>query len=336
MGSIGQLTARRAGVVGIHSIDRFVFSVPSLDAAEKFYSAFGLDVSRDGAKLALRTFGNHHCWGVVHASGGPKQLEYISYGIDAADRDGFAARIADAGIGRSPHPLSDGQGLWLVDPDGVALQLVVAPKVSASEKSVRRPDAGPARGQACAPARSQAVAVHPRRLSHILRFTPDVARQIAFCRDTLGLRLSDHSGDIIAFMHGVHGSDHHLAAFAKSDRPGLHHMSWDVGSIDEVGLGGEQMRNQGYGEGWGVGRHVLGSNYFYYVRDPWKSWCEYSFDIDFVPADMDWEAGDYAPEDSLYIWGPPPPQEFITNFDGIASQTKQPPARALHPSGEFV
>ena len=35
----------------------------------------------------------------------------------------------------------------------------------------------------------------------------------------------------------------------------------------------------------GVGRHVLGSNYFYYVQDPWGSFAEYSYDIDFVPAD---------------------------------------------------
>ena len=49
-----------------------------------------------------------------------------------------------------------------------------------------------------------------------LLFTPDVLRMVGFCRDVLGLRLSDHSGDGIAFMHGVHGSDHHLVAFAKS------------------------------------------------------------------------------------------------------------------------
>jgi len=138
---------------------------------------------------------------------------------------------------------------------------------------------------------------------------------IAFCADVLGMRLSDQSGDIIAFMHGVQGCDHHLTAFAKSDRPGLHHSSWDVGSIDEIGLGSEQMRSHGYGEGWGVGRHVLGSNYFYYVRDPWKSWAEYSFDIDFIPADVEWKAGDYPAEDSVYVWGPPLHPEFIVNFE---------------------
>ncbi len=137
--------------------------------------------------------------------------------------------------------------------------------------------------------------------------------QAAFYERVLGLRLSDRSADIIAFLHGPHASDHHLLAFAKSEAPGLHHSSWDVGRFDDVGLGAELMKAKGYGHGWGVGRHVLGSNYFYYVQDPWGSWAEYSYDIDFVPADVDWPAADHPPEDSFYIWGPTVPDDFIVN-----------------------
>ena len=35
---------RRSGATGVHSIQRFALTVPSLDEAEKFYKAFGLDV----------------------------------------------------------------------------------------------------------------------------------------------------------------------------------------------------------------------------------------------------------------------------------------------------
>jgi catechol 2,3-dioxygenase-like lactoylglutathione lyase family enzyme len=138
---------------------------------------------------------------------------------------------------------------------------------------------------------------------------------VRFSTDILGLRLSDRSQDLIAFMHGAHGSDHHLVAYAKSHAPGLHHSSWDVGSIDEVGCGAEQMRAAGFDRGWGMGRHVLGSNYFQYVRDPWGSYAEYSFDIDFVPHDLEWPAADHPPHDSLYVWGPAVPEDFITNFE---------------------
>jgi hypothetical protein len=33
-------------------------------------------------------------------------------------------------------------------------------------------------------------------------------------------RLSDRSGDGIAFLHGIHGSHHHMIAFVKSSAPG--------------------------------------------------------------------------------------------------------------------
>jgi len=105
------------------------------------------------------------------------------------------------------------------------------------------------------------------------------------------IQRDDRSGDGVAFMHGIHGSDHHMIMFAKSNGPGLHHLSW------------------------GVGRHVLGSNYFHYVRDPWGSWCEYSSDIDYVPVDHDWAADDHPGEDSFYVWGPTPPGDFITNHE---------------------
>ena len=86
-------------------------------------------------------------------------------------------------------------------------------------------------------------------------FSSDVARSVDFYADALGLRLSDRSGDVVAFMHGAHASDHHLLAFAKSTGPGLHHSSWVVSSIDEIGLGMQHMADSGYDRAWGVG-HV--------------------------------------------------------------------------------
>ena len=140
-------------------------------------------------------------------------------------------------------------------------------------------------GRQNAPNRSKAHTVQPRRLAHVLIFVTDISRAINFYRDVLGLRLSDRSGDLVAFMHGIHGSDHHMIAFVKSDGPGLHHLSWDVGSINDIGVGASHMAEKGFAYGWGLGRHVLGSNYFHYVRDPWGSYAEYSCDIDYIPVD---------------------------------------------------
>ena len=310
---------RRAGVVGVHSIDRFVFTVPDLAEAERFYAAFGLDVRRASGRLDLHTFGHPHCWASVFEADGAKRLAYVRYGIDEADLPVFRERVARHGIACQPHALAprrgDAGGLWLRNPDGTAVQLAVAPKVSPSMKTQRRPRPIPSPGQGAAPARSAVGAVQPCALSHVLFFCADVPRMVAFNTEVLGLRLSDRSDDIIAFMHGVHGSDHHLVAYAKSHAPGLHHSSWEVQSLDDVGSGAEQMRANGFERGWGLGRHVLGSNYFHYVRDPWGSFAEYSFDIDFVPHDLDWPAANHPPHDSLYVWGPPVPDDFITNHE---------------------
>jgi len=306
-------SARRPGVHAVHSVNRFVFSVPDLGEARRFFSAFGLDVRDRGERIDLHTDGHPHCWGSVHAGAATKRLEYISFSVDEQDLPVMKERIERGGLACDPHPLSEGDGLWLMNPDGIPVQLIVGPKVSPSRKTQPTPRALVPLGEGAAPSRSRVQPIRPRALSHVLFFTPDVPRMVRFCAEVLGLRLSDHSADIIAFMHGAHGSDHHLLAFAKSGGPGLHHSSWEVGSIDEVGCGAEQMRAAGFTHGWGVGRHVLGSNYFHYVRDPWGSWAEYSFDIDFIGHDLDWRAADHAPEDSLYVWGPGLPEDFITN-----------------------
>ena len=94
-----------------------------------------------------------------------------------------------------------------------------------------------------------------------------------------------------------------MIAFVKADGPGLHHLSWDVPSINDIGLGAMQMADKGFTAGWGLGRHVLGSNYFHYVRDPWGSYAEYSSDVDYIPVDHDWKSGDHPPEDFVLRLG---------------------------------
>ena len=305
----------------VHSLHRFVFTVPDVGAAAAFYTDFGLDARRSAARVDLHTFGHEHRWGSIYERPGPKRLQYVSFGAFPADYDAIVKRLQSLGIKTAaPHPLADEEGTWFVDPEGVPVQLVVSRKVTPAEKSASAASVPPSPGAGAAPSRSKAGKVKPRRLSHILLFTSDVMRSVRFYSDALGLRLSDHSGDIIAFLHGAHSSDHHLIAFAKSDGPGLHHSSWDVATFDDVGLGMQQMIDRGHTEGWGVGRHVLGSNYFRYVRDPWGSFAEYSYDIDFIPATLDWQAKDHPPEDSFYVWGPAVPEYFIENHETAAQR----------------
>jgi catechol 2,3-dioxygenase-like lactoylglutathione lyase family enzyme len=303
----------------IHSIDHFALNVPSVAAAEYFFRAFGLDVSTAGdhAQVLDVRAADGHRWARVLPSTS-KSLAYLSLNCFEEDFDAIRNQVQAAGA-----QIVDGDhtperiGFWFHDPDGNLLQVQVGEKTSPHEKtsSVVTGSAADERG---ARTRSVQKTVHPRRLSHVLLFTPDVLGAVDFYNKALGLRLSDKSLDIIAFTHAPHGSDHHLIAFAKSTARGWHHAAWDVDNVNEVGQGASQMAAAGFDKGWGTGRHVLGSNYFHYVQDPWGSFCEYSADIDFVSAGREWPAGDYAPEDSLYLWGPAVPRNFIHNTEAPA------------------
>ena len=306
--------APRPDLLASHSVDEFVFSVPDLAVARHFYTSFGLDVRDEGDALALYTHGHPHRWARVVA-GPTKRLLWLSLGIHASDLPRFERHLAEREVTRIDAPAgADPGGLWIDGPDGLALQLRIAEKSSPSQPAPREFAAENA-NVGRSPSRGKTSTVRPLYLSHILLFSADVDAARRFYEEVIGLRLSDSSGSVIAFLHTPHGSDHHLIALAKSGGGGLHHSSWCVPSIDAVGLGMAQMASAGYPLGWGVGRHVLGSNYFRYVRDPWGSYAEYSFDIDFVAAGNTWPAADHPGEDSLYVWGPALPEDFIANHE---------------------
>lgn len=301
------------GRLGVHSIGEFVLSVPAPEKAADFYAAFGLTVASVGAEVSLATADGYR-WGRV-VGGRRKALHHISFHCFEQDLPRFKEHLERTGIRLLPPPASfDSNGLWLLDPDGLPIEIRVGPKTSPDGKALAAGLDAEA-GVRCAPYRRNTSPVHPRRLSHILRFTPDVERMLEFYARALGLKLSDRSGADIAFMHAIHGSDHHVVAFARSEAPGLHHLSWDMPSLDSVGLGAIAMADHGWKMGWGLGRHVLGSNYFHYVRDPWGSFSEYSFNIDYIPATTDWEPADHPGEDSFYLWGPEMPPEFVFNAE---------------------
>jgi catechol 2,3-dioxygenase-like lactoylglutathione lyase family enzyme len=308
------LPARRRDLLGIHSVDHFCLAVPDLAKAQQFYEAFGLKVEAGASHLDLFTAGHAHRWARL-IEGPRKLLHHVSVGAHADEMPRFLERLQARGIERLKPPVGfDESGYWMRSPQGHLMQLKAAEKSSPDVKSAFSPDpqASALRGTR---ARREAPRVSPRRLSHIALYTPDVSGSIEFLTQILGMRLSDRSLDIVAFLHGVHGSDHHMIALVKSPAPGFHHCSWDVGSIQDVGLGAMQMALSGHAAGWGFGRHVLGSNYFHYVRDPWGSYSEYSAAMDYIPCGTDWQSSDSPPEDSMFLWGPLPPQDFVTNLE---------------------
>ncbi len=303
----------RGDMLGVHSLDHFTLQVPDLAVAQEYYTAFGLDVRERGNALHLKTYRSDHTWGIV-AEGPRKRLHHISFGGYARDLPRFKSRLEGNGVTLVDAPAGfESNGIWLRDHNGLLLEINAAAKSSADTKMGGAWSSSP-EGIAGAPVRAKAPAVRPRRMSHMLSFTSDIDRAIAFYTTNLGLRLSDRASKV-GFMHAIHGSDHHILAFAQSSAPGIHHSSWDMPGIDDIGLAAMHMADNGYHKGWGLGRHVLGSNYFHYVQDPWGSFTEYTCDIDYIAAGQNWRTGHHADEDSFYLWGPKPPEDFVVNHE---------------------
>ena len=112
---------RRTGVTAVHSLHRFVFTVPDLDDAQRFYTAFGLDARREGERLDLYSFGNPHRWGSIYRAPGRKKLQYLSFAAYPEDLEPLRRHLDKIGAPQTKaHPLADEEGLWLKDPDGTA------------------------------------------------------------------------------------------------------------------------------------------------------------------------------------------------------------------------
>ena len=202
---------------------------PTSGPAQKFYSSFRARRARSGQRARHPHPRPSASLGI--GGGGAAQEAAIHLVRRVRGRPAAlsrAARCDCASRASTRRPGAQSNGIWLRDPDGTPIEIRVAEKVLAEREVVVRH--GFERPRAC---RARRAAARSRRCgragSPICWSSPATSRKaIRFYGEVLGLRLSDRSGDMIAFMHGIHGSDHHMIAFVKSDGPGLHHLSWDV------------------------------------------------------------------------------------------------------------
>lgn len=290
----------------------YALQVPDPVLGETFYRDFGLvDAETRGNLIQMRTSRGS---GELQLYEGPKKrLHHLALAAPGDDFEDVRERLRRAGVQEIEPPKDAPQvGIWFFDPDGNLVNVRNEPKpgIPSEPLPIYNGPGNPGR-----PPASRGMPTFeradPRRLGHVLFFTPDPDQATRFYMDVLGFKLSDRVPGIIAFLRC--NTDHHNLAFAKSTHRGFHHASYEVGSVDEIGMGGMWMREQGWQPAWGVGRHAIGSNMFYYMKDPWNSYAEYFYDIDYIPEDADWEPREWNPKYALYCWGPDVPEDFIVN-----------------------
>jgi catechol 2,3-dioxygenase-like lactoylglutathione lyase family enzyme len=135
----------------------------------------------------------------------------------------------------------------------------------------------------------------PRTLSHVVYFVEDVKRAQTFY-ERLGFVETDRFTDVGPFMRPGGMLEHHtlfLVQSANAHMVGCNHFTFHLGSACEVMQHGWNFVNKGYKSFWGPGRHVMGSNYFWYFSSPFGALMEIDADMDLH--DAHWTPRDMAP-----------------------------------------
>jgi catechol-2,3-dioxygenase len=129
-----------------------------------------------------------------------------------------------------------------------------------------------------------------RRLNHAVLFVADLEASLAFYRDVLGFELVSREHALNAAFLRAAGSDNHhdlglfgiraAAPVPPGRRPGLYHLAWQVGTIDDLAAMRESLATKGAL----TGESSHGATKSLYGRDPDGN----EFEIVWVLPRADW------------------------------------------------
>lgn len=302
--------------MALHRLARIEVGVAAaaLDATRAFYREFGLDEIAPG-RFATSDGGEQ----LAITEAPRRALLALAIGVDDADDLGrTAASLAKLGIAAERR----GDSLHSADPTtGIRVTLAIEPRL------VQKPVAslatnGPgrvarvdSRSPAAVPA---AEKPRPHKLSHVVTTSSDPAASRRFFVEGLGFRVSDEVPSFgAAFLRC--STDHHNVLVQPGPFAFLHHTAWEMDDVDAVGRAAAAMvAADPKRHAWGLGRHAIGSNYFWYLRDPAGNFAEYTSDLDVIADDEAWKVATSMPVDGLASWGPPVPPSFIAPEDIVA------------------
>ncbi|MFE6888001.1 VOC family protein [Streptomyces sp. NPDC057694] len=301
--------------MALHRLTSITMGVPNIAETCAYYADFGLVPDGDGwfttqdAGRQLR---------IVHAPS--RRLVEVRIGVDTPDDlAAAAARLRRLGT----EPSVDATTLTAYDrATAVRAVLEVTPRLVQNQVAATGYN-GPGRAERTdvrAPGILRTGRVHPRKLGHAVVGTTDFESTTAFFRDGLGFKASDYIKDHGAFLRC--STDHHNILVLAAPVTFLHHSSWQVDDIDEVGRGAHAMlEDHPERHIWGLGRHHAGSNFFWYLKDPAGNFSEYYSDMDCIVDDQLWTPEVLEGAKGLFSWGPPPPPSFLAPEDLAALMT---------------
>ncbi|HWE72134.1 MAG TPA: VOC family protein [Stellaceae bacterium] len=266
-------------VDGIRSVD---FGVTDLKAAERFYTeVWNLKpVASSNGSVYLRGTGyEHHILGLHQRNKG----ELLRVNLSAPDEEAVNAiheRVRKTNIRQveAPGAIDEpggGYGFAFQDPEGRTVRVIAGMSSHVPEKDdVER----------------------PKKLSHCVLNSGTQEDAVKFWCDALGTRVIDRT-KAMTFVNL--SSDHHSVAIVKGSGPTLHHVAFEMPSIEAVMRGGGRLKDAGHPIEWGVGRHGPGNNVFAYFIGPEEMVIEYTAEVEQVddkykvggPDEWTWKPG---------------------------------------------
>jgi len=289
----------------LHRLSSLTIGVPDVAAVAGYYADFGLEQVAPGR---FATVDGGEQLRLEYASS--RRLLALEIGVDdVEDLDRVARNLDRFGVPteRSADSLS------AVEPViGVRATLRVTPHLI-QPPIPATPYNGPGRADrpnVRAPGILREGRVRPRKLGHVVLGSTDEEATRGFFTDGLGFKVSDRVPGLAAFMRC--STDHHNVLVNSAPVSFLHHTAWQVDDIDEVGRGASAMLEENPERHvWGLGRHHVGSNFFWYLKDPAGNFSEYYSDLDEIIDDQLWKPETVEGARGLFNWGPPPPPSFI-------------------------
>ncbi|MFC0435182.1 VOC family protein [Kutzneria buriramensis] len=295
--------------MALHGLASFTIGVPDVAATVDYYEEFGLTAGEDGW---LSSVDGGRQLRVVE-SPTRRLLEVVVRADHGDDLGAISSRLSTMDIVTRTTPDS----VTAVEPaTGVRAVVRIAPRLEQEPTSLP-PQNGPGhtvRANQRAAGVLRENRVRPRRLGHVVIGSTDYPTTQRFFGEGLGFKLSDEISGEGAFLRC--STDHHNVLVLRAPVAYMHHSSWQVDDIDEVGRGAATML-EGHPERhvWGLGRHHAGSNFFWYLKDPAGNFSEYYSDMDCIVEDAVWRPEVLEGAKGLFNWGPPPPPSFLKPED---------------------
>jgi len=295
--------------MALHRLTSVSIGVPNVAETAGYYEEFGL-TRLDENRFATVDGGEQ-----LRLVPSPRRrLVELGIGVgDPDDLESIAARLTAVGV--AVEQTSD--ALAAIDAGtGVRVVLSVAdpidprPALAIAQNGPGRPDRGTTRAEPIL----REDPVRPRKLGHVVLGSTDLDASERFFIQGVGFKISDSIAGLASFLRCT--TDHHNLLVQAAPVPFLHHTSWQVDDVDEIGRAATALLEKDPTRHvWGLGRHHIGSNFFWYLKDPAGNFTEYYADLDCIVDDQLWTPGVWDGIKSLYNWGPPVPASFIAPDD---------------------